>query len=1208
MSGAVLGRAVLELSTDQSKLRSGLTEARAETLRQTLEMKNAARIELRANLDRLKLDYNTALADARANKRKIEQETTFAFRVNLAQLQSDLRTAENEQKASLRRMQQQASASGGLGGLAGDLATGLGIGSGAALVQTGIQALGGALSAGKSAFIDYNSAIDNTRAQLLAFTRSSSETEKILADLRAEADKTPFTFQQLSGSIATLLPVSKQSGVALNDLIKLAETLAALNPQQGFEGAVVALSNAAAGQTQSLQERFNISREAITRFKEQGLSDIDAVRAALKQMGVDESLVGNLSLTFSGRLSTLTDALSGLAGRAGQPIFAGTKQAITDLTTFLSSPEVQKAGEQFTANLRAALADPDLIAGAQAIATEIGHIGSASADAAKHVAELGGTALGGTVRGAKGAADVLHGLGDVLDALDKQLTGTSDHADFFLDRLSSGQPPLTLYTVLDALKAIDDELNKPSFQKGLDDFLAKVTRAIGGAKIIDLDPNRIGFTPPPANQVAPPFRPDQPDRGLAPAPVSPPFRPDQADRTAQASASRAAAYRQGLADLHAYLQGFTSQDFDLFGKLKPQIEASFRRAFADLDPSQLAPGLGKLDGLTARITNDIDTIGHTSGATQDAIRGVFGASADEVIRLADAYGRAAQAADTYTQATLAAGAAQGNLAVVTASANAAIAAAQGALTAAQRAASANQAQFQNQIADLQQSLAGIDREAQSVARAYDDQLRGLQAVLTASQRASEEAQRQFAAQIEAAQKEQAAIQAAGAQHADAYAAVLANATDEFLRNKAAENEALDEQTRKILEAGQAYQEFARQATAADHAVRAADEREHQIQLDFDRRIQAARNAGQPGQAAALERERDRVLARERQNSQVTRDEAVVAGDKAGDARTPLEAAARAQAETDKVAADAAGKRVAEIQDQAKQRAEADRQAQQAISDQIAAVQEEARVAAQGFADRKQAVADSIAQVQERARQQKIADDAAIRAATQTLTVVKNIETARIAAAQQGATNAQNAANAAKDEYNAQLLALDAMNKRNAALDDYIKKWKDFVDYLKQQNIPVPQFFGAPASTQVQSPVPGNVPETPGGKPQLPPGAPPPPPAPGGPDNPGGPGFFGRVPLPTYTAPAAPTAYYRAPVPPSLSVASYTAGLAATPAPNGAVTVHLLEHATINASDRQEVQDFFDKAKEQLVDEIFGIGLNSFETARRGSVVDGWRRG
>jgi hypothetical protein len=902
MSGAVLGRAVLELSTDQSKLRSGLTEARAETLRQTLEMKNAARIELRANLDRLKLDYNTALADARANKRKIEQETTFAFRVNLAQLQSDLRTAENEQKASLRRMQQQASASGGLGGLAGDLATGLGIGSGAALVQTGIQALGGALSAGKSAFIDYNSAIDNTRAQLLAFTRSSSETEKILADLRAEADKTPFTFQQLSGSIATLLPVSKQSGVALNDLIKLAETLAALNPQQGFEGAVVALSNAAAGQTQSLQERFNISREAITRFKEQGLSDIDAVRAALKQMGVDESLVGNLSLTFSGRLSTLTDALSGLAGRAGQPIFAGTKQAITDLTTFLSSPEVQKAGEQFTANLRAALADPDLIAGAQAIATEIGHIGSASADAAKHVAELGGTALGGTVRGAKGAADVLHGLGDVLDALDKQLTGTSDHADFFLDRLSSGQPPLTLYTVLDALKAIDDELNKPSFQKGLDDFLAKVTRAIGGAKIIDLDPNRIGFTPPPPTRSRRPSVPTSPTGAWPPPPSARPSGPDQADRTAQASASRAAAYQQGLADLHAYLQGFTSQDFDLFGKLKPQIEASFRRAFADLDPSQLAPGLGKLDGLTARITSDIDTIGHTSGATQDAIRGLFGDAADEVIRLADAYGRAAQAADAYTQATLAAGVARATSPSSRRAPTPQIAAAQGALTAAQRAASANQSVRRIRSPPCKaRSPASTARRNRS-RRAYDDQLRGLQAVLTASQRASEEAQRQFAAQIEAAQKEQAADPgrrpaACGCLRRDRSTAARTSSSatsSSRMRRSTSRRSASSRPGRRTRSSP------ARPPPPTTPCARptSASTRSSSTSTAVSRPRATRTSPGRsPRSAGARSGARTRAP-----DSQVTRDEAVVAGDKAGDARAPLEAAARAQAETDKVAA------------------------------------------------------------------------------------------------------------------------------------------------------------------------------------------------------------------------------------------------------------------------------------------------------------------
>jgi hypothetical protein len=302
------------------------------------------------------------------------------------------------------------------------------------------------------------------------------------------------------------------------------------------------------------------------------------------------------------------------------------------------------------------------------------------------------------------------------------------------------------------------------------------------------------------------------------------------------------------------------------------------------------------------------------------------------------------------------------------------------------------------------------------------------------------------------------------------------------------------------------------------------------------------------------------------------------------------------------------------------------------------VQEEARVAAQGFADRKQAVADSIAQVQERARQQKIADDAAIAAANQVLTVVKNIETARIAAAQLGATNAQNAANAADAEYLSQLKVLALMGQKQTALDAYIKSWKDFIDYLKTQNIPVPAFFGAPATTQVQSPVPGNAPETPGGKPQLPPGAPPPPPAPGGPSNPGGPGFFGRVALPAYTAPAALTASfarasltgdlvafvvppppamprYVPPVPPDIAAPYLAGGAYATALTRGGTAIDtgsgagqlhvardLVHIDTVNASDPRDV----DRLVERVKTEAFGEHLGSFDAAKRGSVIP-WQR-
>jgi RecA/RadA recombinase len=1219
MSGTSLGSAILELKTNQAPLRQGLTEARAETIRQTAQIQNAARIELRANLLRLQSDYQQAQRLARDNAARTARESQFELRANLAKFQSDLRQAENEQKASLKRMQQQASQSGGLlGDIGQGVLSGIGFGGAAATTAAGVQAVTGAIRSGVGTVVDYNAAVEAAQSRILGFTRSQAEVARTTALANAEVARGRGGFQETLDALADLTPLARTYNANLLDVLHTAQLLAATDPAQGFSGAAVALREALSGDFVSLVRRFEIPRSEIAKLKAEGVPNLEIVQRALSRLGIDDSLLVQQAQTFNQQLKIAADTAQRFVAGAGKPLFDGLKQDLGAAIAFLNSPEVQQAGKDFAAGLaaslaavRATLTDPATIAGLAAVT------GTTAA---------GGLRIFGTL--AKDLAD-----------LERSIDHTDKIARVLIAALTGGLPGTVFALASEDVRHLGDAINDPRLQKGLDDLLAKITRAIDGAKILDLNPNRVPTPPPPAgNQVQPPFRPDQADRGLAPTVVQPPARPDQADRTAQANASRIALYQQGVADIRAYLDGFSSQDFDLFGKLKPQIEASFRRAFADLDADQLAGGLLKIDGLTARITKDIDTIGHVSGQTQAAIRGVFGGAADEVIALADAYGRAAQAGNAYTAAALAAAVANGQLAAVTATANAHIKAAEDALTAAKRAASANQAQFQNQVAELQRALSAIEREAQQVARAYDDTLRGLQSALAASQRAGEEAQRQFAAQvaaiqragaeaqkqfqqqIEAAQKEQEAIQRAAQQHSEAFAAVLDNTTDEFLANKAAENEALDEQTKRILGLGQAYQEYARQATAADHAVRQADEQEAQTRLDFDRRIQAARNAGNESAARALERERDRVLARQRQNSQVTRDEAVVAGQKAQDARDPLEQERRRVAEQDKINGDAADKRVKEIQDQAKaraqadqdaidaiqeqakERAEADRLAQQAIQDRIDQTQEEARAAAQMYADRKQGVQDEIDKVNERARQQKIADDAAILAAQQTLDLVKSIEDKRIDAARQGARNAQDAANAAKAEYDAQLLALDAMNKRNSALDTYIQKWKDFIEYLKGQNIPVPQFFGAP-SQQPQNPKPGGgVTEGGGtGAPESPPPAP------------SGPGFFGMVMAPTSTAPAAPTSYYRAPVPPAPNAASYTAGLAAAslaPAPNGATQVHYhfagdwmhIDH--VDATSEADIDLLTARVRQQQVDEE----INAFDITRRGQVASGRRFG
>ena len=86
-----------------------------------------------------------------------------------------------------------------------------------------------------------NVEMENTAAQLTAFTGSAEEAQKLLAQIRKEADATPFAFQEMAKATASLLPIAKQSGVALMDLVRQAEVLAALNPAEGLVGAAFSL-------------------------------------------------------------------------------------------------------------------------------------------------------------------------------------------------------------------------------------------------------------------------------------------------------------------------------------------------------------------------------------------------------------------------------------------------------------------------------------------------------------------------------------------------------------------------------------------------------------------------------------------------------------------------------------------------------------------------------------------------------------------------------------------------------------------------------------------------------------------------------------------------------------------------------------------------------------------------------------------------------
>ncbi|WKK71447.1 hypothetical protein Q0F99_19095 [Rathayibacter oskolensis] len=117
------------------------------------------------------------------------------------------------------------SAFGSLGGVLAKTAIGIG--------AAGIAAAGAGVAIG----FNFNSAVEQAQTKLQAFMGDNERVAKTLAWVKQEAAATQFSFTEMADAAANLTPVAKTSGMALEDLVKQAEVLAALNPAEGLTGA-----------------------------------------------------------------------------------------------------------------------------------------------------------------------------------------------------------------------------------------------------------------------------------------------------------------------------------------------------------------------------------------------------------------------------------------------------------------------------------------------------------------------------------------------------------------------------------------------------------------------------------------------------------------------------------------------------------------------------------------------------------------------------------------------------------------------------------------------------------------------------------------------------------------------------------------------------------------------------------------------------------
>lgn len=184
---------------------------------------------------------------------------------------------------------------------------------------------------------------------------------ELIAQIRREAASTPFAEGDLIEGSKRLLRLTGQNVDQNLELLRVMETMAALNPTKNVVDAVEALLDATSGGGFERLKEFGISfrAEDFEQFgRAGGAAWAEAVSAELGRRVNDVTrgadLVGELSRTFSGRLSTLKDAATNNLRELGAVFNREIGPALEPLTEALAGrgPQLRAAAEDLARIVR----------------------------------------------------------------------------------------------------------------------------------------------------------------------------------------------------------------------------------------------------------------------------------------------------------------------------------------------------------------------------------------------------------------------------------------------------------------------------------------------------------------------------------------------------------------------------------------------------------------------------------------------------------------------------------------------------------------------------------------------------------------------------------------------------------------------------------------------------------------------------------------
>lgn len=173
-----------------------------------------------------------------------------------------------------------------------------------------------------------------------AITSSQREAQSLMQDLTNEARRFGLPVVDTLNAMQRLAPVVKRSGGDVRDYVGLVARLATLNPIQGVEGAVIAISEALSGSGNdfvSLTERFNIARATMR----QAVRETGSVEAGLDKVLDSYGRTEDIALEFgeTGRAAfrAFSDAVWNFLGAAMTPLLEALTPLVDKATDFLNT-------------------------------------------------------------------------------------------------------------------------------------------------------------------------------------------------------------------------------------------------------------------------------------------------------------------------------------------------------------------------------------------------------------------------------------------------------------------------------------------------------------------------------------------------------------------------------------------------------------------------------------------------------------------------------------------------------------------------------------------------------------------------------------------------------------------------------------------------------------------------------------------------------